>query len=169
MESIPNIHVRSGLAIQELQFETTTGNTEKHCIITIVGVRDPLHETYDKSNATYLGLKWTTFLNQLGIKPSHIWENEDEPKTLWNARLFPVIDNCKKCIETDYLIWMQDLSQATENLVKMWLEFPRASLSDCTQLIDPLTEYYRRRRLWISVVLKNIVAKLEFGEITEEP
>lgn len=82
--------------------------------------------------ATIFGLDWNEYLNRKGIETSDIWPFADQPKSLFTAKLFPIIKN-----EEDWsdFLWIQDLSERLAQ-IQSWRAKQRFSISDFMKLMN---------------------------------
>uniref|UniRef100_UPI0035901CB6 L-fucose kinase isoform X2 n=1 Tax=Myxine glutinosa TaxID=7769 RepID=UPI0035901CB6 len=65
------------------------GSTQKLYIM--LGTNDSLQVSFDAPGATFLNRPWQEFILHTGIREADLWSMGDVERSLWTARLFPVL------------------------------------------------------------------------------
>jgi len=99
-------------------------------------------KTSDSKRITVCGLSLRDWLKEIEAEERDIWKEEEQEKTLWNARLFPCVEKAE-CYK-DWL-WMYDPKKAASDQKKAWFDAERFSLKDISLFSDP--EEFQKRRL----------------------
>jgi len=118
VRSVPHVVVRDGIAIQELRV-----NGNRHRVITVLGVIDPIKDPYTKSSAVICGAKWSEVFEIANIGPADIWPGikDVSSMTIWTAKLFPVfplpgtspMDQIDSVTADRASLWLQWLHEPT--------------------------------------------------------
>lgn len=68
-------------------------------VLLVLGLTDNVKGVYSSASSTILGQSWQHFFSLSGVSQCDVWtEGEvDEDKTLWTAKLFPVVDIVNEC------------------------------------------------------------------------
>lgn len=101
----------------------------------IYGLQDnPKRATTDPA-ATYLNRPWADWLAQIGLCAEDVWPDlPAEQRTLWNARLFPLVP--KREVSLQLALPLQDPALATDAWRAAWRQAERMSLAHSFQYAD---------------------------------
>jgi hypothetical protein len=94
-------------------------------------------------------------VSHLLLQPDDIWPAELEPaqKTLWNARLFPILTSTET---SESILWLQyDVSPSVQTICN-WRSSTRVSLQDILSLSDSEAEFHWRTRASFLVDMKQM-------------
>ena len=152
IRSCPGIHIQPGMVVQETQLEADRQG-RKQRIFTVYGVNDDF-----QSASTFVHQSIDHFLERAEISAADIWLSiPPSDRCLWNARLFPILDEED---DPSLSLWLQQDAKPSSETLQRWRNAQRLSLADVLQLADPMSEFSWRQELafqidthWIEAVL----------------
>ncbi|EPS66381.1 hypothetical protein M569_08383, partial [Genlisea aurea] len=85
-------------------------------------------------DGTFCGRRWTKFFADLGISDSDIWDSKEmNDKSLWNAKIFPVLPYTRML---ELATWLMGLRGRSDEFLFLWRSSDRLSLADVHRSID---------------------------------
>ncbi|MEW6236892.1 MAG: L-fucokinase [Candidatus Omnitrophota bacterium] len=136
--------VLDNIAVQEIQLLPGAEDNERH-VIAVIGVDDSVKCPIQNHQATYLNKPWSDFLQRTGLALEEIWPCvEPEKRTLWNARLFPMIAPGDS---GETVLWLQHPASPSGEMLRRWRNAERLSFADIQRLANPEAEFLWRRKL----------------------
>lgn len=137
----------------------------------------------DNLNTEYCSNKWSImnsnfsmFSSLTSIKEKDFWPDETNCKTLFNAKLFPVLNSNLNTEEMDHLrkyFWIDLINSnfVCDSLVNKWKNSYRYSIEDISRLLNLQELFYRRRSIFnkinIDFLVNSVVNNrpIKFGSI----
>ncbi len=120
-------------------------------VVSVLSMQDGIKETYGKDErAGVWGQPWQVVLGTLQVEPEAIWPFPDKPRTLWHARLFPVVASSTDPAAGAWRwqqAWAGTGTPPSADAFAAWKSARRVSLCDILAEADPLTEFRWRRAL----------------------
>ncbi len=92
---VGNIEINKGLCITSVPVDYL--KSQKGWVSIIYGIEDDFKEPSWNAEATFLNEPFKQWMEENGVNPSDIWEDQD-PQNLWNARLFPFYTDPRESI-----------------------------------------------------------------------
>ncbi|CAB9526965.1 L-fucose kinase [Seminavis robusta] len=126
-------------------------------VVMALGVNDPIKNNLAES--TLFGVEMEVFLNWANLTPDDIWP-ADEKRTVWNAKLHPVISSNTKKSFSSVWEWVNHLPNNSQDTLpetakaslQSWKETTRLSLRQMRNQSDADKEFQYRRDLVNKVV-----------------
>lgn len=101
-------------------------------VLRVYGVADDPKQTFASEQATWLNRPFAETLQALGLTPEEVWaETGAEPRSLWNAALFPATDPATAWACAQWFLGLTEDFNAAQ-----WRALPRLSLADCAVQAD---------------------------------
>ena len=111
-------------------------------LVVVLGLYDNVKLAFGDPNATYMSTNWPSFCEIAGVTADDLFDKElpSDEKTLWTAKLFPVITLSQLSDEIPLTaLWMQHLpaqSAVTKDAVVQWKASKRLSLAELTSVAN---------------------------------
>lgn len=114
-------------------------------LVVILGLHDNVKLTFSDPNATYMSTNWSLFCDIAGVTADDLFDKElpSEERTLWTAKLFPVITLSQLSDEIPLIaLWMQHLAvqsvvtKAVADAIVTWKALKRFSLAELTSVAN---------------------------------
>lgn len=157
IRSFSGLRVGDQIVVQEVGLQPTSGSSAER-VLTVFGVTDNPKHPYTDSRATVANYPWSSVFERSGVQPDAIWpETPPEKRSLWNAKLFPVLSENEW---PDHVLWLQDADTPSVTAIRRWRKAERVSFADILKRADLEKELRWRRNLHFRVLEHRIEAIL---------
>ncbi|HQL63936.1 MAG TPA: L-fucokinase [bacterium] len=157
IRSFSGVQVEEDVVIQEIPIRSTQ-NGGNMCVITLLGIDDDTTVPFSHPGSTFLNRPWACLFEQAEISPDEIWfDLEQEKRTLWNAKLYPIHVGQ---VTPEIVLWLQYLNQPPIPILRRWKNAHRVSFADILQIADPEEEFLCQRQLSFKIDLLKIRSTL---------
>jgi len=155
------LRLREGIALDLLPTHDSGGGATRR-FLRIYGVHDTFKGSVAANDVTFLNRPIDEWLRAVGVGPEAVWPPDAPPdeRSLWNARLFPLIDDDSELYDW---LWMQQPETATEEQRRAWLRARRFSVEQMQHGADHRLEQRRRQQLRLEVLERNASALFAAG------
>ena len=125
-------------------------------------MNDNLNAQYDSNNWSVMNNKMSQFSTLTSINENDFWPEEVECKSLFNAKLFPILNSNLNKEEMDYFrkyFWLDLINSdfVNENTINKWKKSLRYSLEDISPFFN-LQKLFQRRRSIFNKININFLA-----------
>ncbi|KAH9251833.1 hypothetical protein BASA81_010276 [Batrachochytrium salamandrivorans] len=133
-----------------------------YCCYSVFGVLDGVKEIFPKGK--YCNRFWTEWDP---VVTACLWgENEAMDKSLWNAKLFPVLALEHSASELESALWLQTGQLPPPATFQLWKQSLRLSLSDLVWVCDVAQQFAWNR---VELPRRILVSKLKHAIATRQP
>ncbi|OQV21505.1 L-fucose kinase [Hypsibius exemplaris] len=160
--------LKTELCLQTFQVNLATKGLNSVHVPVVFGMTDVLMGKFSATTSTYCNIPWPDFMMSSQINETDLWPSSTGMKTLWNAKLFPVLtDSGEPTLDT--LFWAfhparQHRLRSGYPEVDKWRSSWRFSFDDIFKAIDVAAEFASRRALFNDVLGEILRQKLLHSE-----
>lgn len=161
-----SFRLKENLVIHQVPLAMNKGDI--YYVTLIYGVYD---NPKDEKNSTLMNKDWSIFLNCFNLKAEDVW-NKEVPRTLWNARIYPVCSTREESLEI--ALYLQEPQKIEEYNLSKWKKAKKISMNESCYLADPefminhqlMVEDWIRSKRFIHSIIDGKFYKLVSNEIT---
>lgn len=131
---------------------------KSHRVLVVFGVVDELQMPCQSPSSTYCNKPWKVFFEGTGINSEEVWIGvPEERRSLWNAKLFPVVhpfDVLEEDAGEHDILWLASTGVSDipdQKKLNRWRSSLRLSLKDILNAIDTGAEFAWRKKLWFEI------------------
>nr|XP_058947524.1 L-fucose kinase-like [Pocillopora verrucosa] len=131
---------------------------ESQRVLVVFGIHDELQIPASSPNSSYCNKPWKVLFGGTGINPEEVWIGvPEEQRSLYNAKLFPVVRPFDVLLEDagkDDMLWLASTGVSDipdRQVLNRWRSSLRLSLKDILNAVDMSAEFSWRKKLWFEI------------------
>ncbi|XP_013387060.1 L-fucose kinase-like isoform X2 [Lingula anatina] len=145
------------IVLQGFHIKLSMGKDEnRQYVLVVFGVHDILKIPIWQEKSTFCNRPWYEFLRSSGVTKHDLWpaEKSDNEKSLFNAKLFPVL-HIRQPINLKDITWLMGMDKK-DNLLDKWRASWRLSLEEILKCVDLALELKKREDLFYRIGCQQI-------------